>query len=204
MGMAEQSGAPAINPQFDRAMRDIQFAQAIREGGLSQRCHTLPTLSDASNAKHQWGMIALLIVLWPEARREMLVSIALHDIAERWVGDTPADAKYGIDPALGKAVRAAEVKVEDALGISPLLNCLTDEEKSWHKGLDMLEFLMFCGDERALGNRNYEQAERNVRAMLNSPWVPERIRSFAQWYTWRRTSGMVPGEVMNELDSSNR
>lgn len=182
----------------------IRLAQALREGGHSQRCHTIPTLGDASVGKHSYNMLTLLHVLYPEARVELWRAILLHDVAERWVGDTPADAKYGISKALGKAVREAESRVEQDLGISEALSCLTEEELSWQKALDVLEFVMFCADQQALGNMNYEAAESNARAMLRAEWVPTRVKDFVEHYQWSRTRGMVRGEVLHGLDKGLR
>lgn len=175
-------------------------AQALREGGHVQRLHTVPVVGDASNARHCYNMCLLLELLWPgELPAYMYRAVLKHDTAERWVGDTPAPAKYSIHKPLGIALREAEQKVELALGIAEELT-LNDEDTRWLKGVDMLEFQMYCEDQLALGNRNLEPSLRNVRVLLRSAWVPDVIREFSSLYWWTRTSEVIEGEMMGELD----
>jgi hypothetical protein len=179
-------------------------AQALREGGHVQRCHTMPILGDASNARHCYNMAILLELLWPtELPAYMYRAVLKHDTAERWVGDTPAPAKYSIYKPLGKALREAEMVVEQALGIDEDLT-LGEHDEAWLKGVDMLEYLMFCEDQLNLGNRNVFRSIVNVKAMLESPWVPDPIRQFARHYSWSRTADVVQGESMTSLDKGLR
>jgi 5'-deoxynucleotidase YfbR-like HD superfamily hydrolase len=174
-----------------------RLAQALREGGSTQRLHTVPHHQDASNSRHSWNIAALLYVLWPDARRELVHACLFHDVAERWVGDTPAPAKYSLHPPLGRELHVAESKVEHSLGI--MQEVLTPEEKSWLKGLDVLELVLYCHDEIALGNRHIEVTLNNARRVLDDAWVPEIIRNFAATYSWERTSDMIQGDMMERL-----
>jgi 5'-deoxynucleotidase YfbR-like HD superfamily hydrolase len=180
----------------------IRRAQAIREGGHTQRMHTCPVHGDASNAKHQWNMAVLYLQLHPAPQMSVLQHILLHDVAERWVGDTPAPAKYSINPQLGKELHKAELEVELALGLD--LRVLPEDQK-WVKALDILELFMYCHDQIAMGNMNLHPTLHNCTIILKGEWVPEVVRDFAASYRWERTMNIVPGEVMNDgLDSGLR
>jgi len=174
----------------------IRRAQALREGGHTERLHTVPHHQEASVAKHSWNMATLLLVLHPRHSHQLLLAVLLHDVAERWIGDTPAPAKYSIHPALAPVLHEAESRVEGVLGITP---DLMPEEKLWLKALDMLELVLFAEDELALGNRHMEQTLKNARSVLNGDWVPALVREFARLYTWSRTNDIMSGEKMEEL-----
>lgn len=179
----------------------IRRVQAYREGGAVQRCHTMPILGDASNARHQYNMVVLYFLLHPNPLIEVVHHILVHDVAERWVGDTPAPAKHSMNPQLGKELLKAEQWVEQALGIPELVDA---GERKWVKALDLLELLMFCEDQLALGNRNVTLTGRNCRVLLQGHWVPQVVREFAAAYTWSRTEDIVKGEVMHEIGSGLR
>lgn len=175
----------------------VRKVQALREGGHTQRLHTVPVHLDASVAKHSWNMAVLLNTLWPDAPKHLIMACLLHDVSERWIGDTPAPAKYSIHPPLAKALHAAESKVEDALGIMQVE--LTREEQAWLKGIDILELVMHAEDEINLGNNHLDVTLRNAQAILDDEWVPEPIREFARAYRWQRTSDLVEGNTMEKL-----
>lgn len=176
----------------------IRKAQALREGGHTQRLHTVPVHLDASVAKHSCNMAILLNLMWPDAPKHLIIACLLHDHSERWVGDTPAPAKYSIEPELGHLLHRAEAKVEAVLGIMQME--LTPHEQSWLKAMDILEFVMHCEDERAMGNRHIETSLRNARAILTGDWVPTPVRLFLERYEWSRTSDLIDGDTMEALN----
>jgi 5'-deoxynucleotidase YfbR-like HD superfamily hydrolase len=178
-------------------MDNIRKSLALREGGYTQRMHTVPVLGDTSVARHSWNMASLLWVLHPNPSQDLVWSVLFHDVPERWVGDTPSPAKYSINPALGKELKEAELKVEAALGLEFGLN---EEERRWLKALDILEFVMYCDDQSALGNQNVKTGRANAMRTLDKPWVPEEVQLFLLNYKWQRTNDIVPGEVMTGLD----
>lgn len=199
---AEQAGFLKLWAAAPRTLPEvIRRAQATREGGHTQRFHTVPVLGDASNARHQWGVAALYLQLHPEPKRDTLAHILMHDVAERWVGDTPAPAKYAMNPDLNKELLRAERLVENALDL-PLQ--LEPGELKWVKSLDILECLMFAEDQIALGNRNLEHTRDNCRAILRDGAYPEVVREFAASYTWSRTRDIVPGETFNAIGQGQR
>lgn len=175
----------------------IKRAQALREGGHTQRLHTVPVHLDASVAKHSCNMAILLNLLWPSAPKHLIIACLLHDHAERWVGDTPAPAKYSIEPELGHLLHRAEAKVEASLDI--MQEEIDPYQKAWLKAIDILEFLMHCEDELAMGNRHIEISCRNARAILNGDWVPITVQEFVKHYKWSRTSDLIDGDTMEEL-----
>lgn len=178
----------------------IYRAQAIREGGAVQRVHTIPHHGDASCATHSWNMAMLAWQLMPEPpRAKFIMAVLAHDVAERWAGDTPGPAKYSMNPQLGVELKKVETMAEKALALEFEL---TDSERSWLKGLDWLEYLMYAHDQLALGNRNFEPSIENARAHISeSEWVPPQIRLFVEYYDWERTRNFVKGEIFGRIDN---
>lgn len=176
----------------------INMVKAHREAGDVQRLHTVPVVGDASVAKHSWNMAMILWLLHPSPSLKLIMQALTHDNCERWTGDIPAPAKYRMFPALGAEMKAAEIKVADALGLD---FTLSDEDQKWVRAADLLEFLMYCEDQLAMGNENMRRSLDNVRRHLTeSDWIPEKIRVFAYAYQWFRTSDVVEGEHFGVLE----
>ena len=175
-----------------REMKDV--ARALREGGMTQRLHTIPTHRHYDVAQHSWTMAALLFALHPDPSRELIYSCLFHDVAERWVGDTPAPAKWWIAPDLGTALKKAEEKIGDILGINFALD---DRDRAWLRGLDILELYLYCMDEVALGNRHIEECMVVCAKLLHEDRVPAEIKGWLKGKTWGRTTDALgaPPEV---------
>lgn len=194
--MTERGRYDESGRDYDAINARIRRVQALREGGRVQRLHTVPIIGDASVAAHSFNMALLLAILMPDYPGRLMEAVLTHDLAERWVGDTPAPAKYTIHPPLGEELKKAEEVVDKALGIGIELS---EFERGWLKALDILELLMFCEDQLALGNRNVELTAKNCRIILDADWVPNRVREFAMCYEWERTADVVGGETMGEM-----
>lgn len=195
------SAIPPPVTDFTTVRKLTRQVQALREGGHTQRLHTVPHLGDASVATHSWNMAVMYLQLCPEPKLNVVKHILEHDVAERWIGDTPAPAKYAINPELGRACHAAEALVEAALDIE---SDLPKEDQRWVKGLDLFELMLYCEDQLAIGNRNVELTGENCRVILREHWVPQLIKDMATHYVWSRTCDIVEGEVMRGLDQGQR
>lgn len=171
----------------------MKIAQAIREGGHTERMHGVPHLLGCSVAKHSWNMITLLYVLHPSPSRFLVLAAAFHDVAERWSGDTPAPAKKWMNPQLGVELEKVESAVDKALGINFELGI---EDKKWLDAVDRLELLMYCADDMATGNMHVFNTYNNCLKLLTEDWVPEEVREFTKNYTWSRTSNIIDGEKL--------
>lgn len=190
-GKYDESGTDydAVNARVDKY-------KVLREGGQVRRFHTVPILGEARVDSHSFNMALLLMILMPDYPRQLLVAVLVHDLAERFVGDTPAFAKYGLNPDLGKALHAAEAVVEKELGLDITL---TDFERQWLKGLDLLECYIFCCDQQQLGNNNVHSTIHNLDCVMREDWIPVPIREFYEGYRPARSFNVIDGEKMDRL-----
>lgn len=127
--------------------------KTIRQGGDVLRFHTVALGRGQTVAAHSWGVATLVLELWPDASRELLIAALYHDVPEAVLGDLPAPAKWE-HAELAKAYAKAEAGIALDLGVD---FSLTDEDHKRLRIADMLELLWFCLEQRRLGNRNVEE-----------------------------------------------
>lgn len=130
------------------------FITMLRMGGQVRRFHIAPIIGEQTLAEHQYHVAMLCYWLWREAYQEEpsmhLMMVALtHDLPEQYTGDMPANVKR--DSILKERMDALEEEFVEqyALGWP-----LTDEEKLVLKWADTLEGLLFCLEQKRLGNTN--------------------------------------------------
>ena len=154
-------------------VKAVKFA---REAAEVQRTHGTPGLGDHSIAKHSFNMVTLLLILRPDAPRELIIACLKHDIPERITGDMPSPAKKaGIQNH--DAQERAEHNIHMAVfGENEFLD-LSDENKKWLSGLDMLDFYCYCKDQLMLGNRrvNTQMQRFHKRMKTTSHLYPVEI-----------------------------
>ena len=121
---------------------------ATREAGTVRRCHIVPHHGQYNIAQHSYGAVSLLLLLHPNPSLTLIKAVQWHDVAERWLGDIPAPAKW-THTELGEAYERAEEELLKRLG---LFGELTDLEVAWLKAVDTLELWLWCREEEALGN----------------------------------------------------
>lgn len=137
------------------------FLRALFEASHVQRWHTLPHLSDASLARHQWGVAALALVLCPQPTVALLGACLTHDLHERWSGDIPSPARRENPELLQEGENAVERQVWRAFDMTPLSSVLSEEERWWLCFCDMADAYLWTKHEYALGN----QYVRNANAV---------------------------------------
>ena len=157
-------------------------AQALLEGGLTQRLHATPHLQPYTVAEHSWGMAMLLLALHPGPRTQLLWACLTHDVAERWTGDVPATAKWHM-PGIGEALDKAERHINEHLQFEHAQQ-LPAEDHAWLKALDLAELWVYCRRETAMGNRLVEPISAKCYAILGEGWVPAPV---ARWVAQRYT-----------------
>lgn len=172
--------------------RVLQF----REGGHVERAHTVPHHGSYSVAVHSWQATGLLLALHPDPSADLIKAVLLHDVQERWTGDMPRHVgrNFGVMRAFfGHATERAQ----RSLGIAIKL---TGEEARWLRAIDGLEFLLWCYDQEALGNKHVSGYKSNQWAwFLERPKeIPKPIREFLKAYHWKRTS-----DILEEKDDGN-
>jgi 5'-deoxynucleotidase YfbR-like HD superfamily hydrolase len=122
----------------------------ILSGGSVKRYHTLPTIGEQSVASHSWGVTLILQWLYPNISKIALVKALTHDVIEKQTGDMPSPTKWN-NPALAKEIAEVEKRVEKELGVD---YPISDEEKMYCKHADLFELLLYCHNQRSLGNTN--------------------------------------------------
>lgn len=145
---------------------------ATREGGAVLRCHTVPHNGRYDVAQHSFGAVSLLLILHPNPSLDLIKATQWHDVAERWMGDMPAPAKWS-NPVLGEAYAEVEDGIMKALDLLP---DLTDEDHEWLKAVDTLDLWLWCRSEEAMGNRNVVQMRQACEKVLGE----------------RRSAGVIP------------
>lgn len=66
-----------------------------RMAGQVERFHTWPVLRRQTVAEHAWNAARILLSIFPEAPRELIVQTLLHDVGEIATGDVPSYTKSG-------------------------------------------------------------------------------------------------------------
>jgi 5'-deoxynucleotidase YfbR-like HD superfamily hydrolase len=125
--------------------------QFMLEGGAVNRFHARPGLLRQTDAAHSWGVAMLVYLLSPvQPSVELLMAALTHDLAEQYMGDTPAPAKW----ALGVQDDYARLE-NDKLAQYGLNFCglLSVDETRQLKLADTMDGLLHCCKEAALGNR---------------------------------------------------
>lgn len=136
-----------------KSLRDrIQFAY---EGGLVERFHTRTGIRPNTDSQHSHGVAMLCYFLTDGACSSSLLMAALtHDLAEHFVSDVCGPTKWMI-PGLNDQLSELESakRAEFNLDFETLLG---QGELFILKLADQLDGLMWCVNERWLGNRKVE------------------------------------------------
>ena len=122
----------------------------VLDGGEVKRYHTMLTIGEQSVASHSWGVAVILNWLKPDISKTAILKALAHDVAEKRTGDMPAPTKWN-NPDLAKELSVVEKNIEAELGVD---YDLTEEEHEYFKQSDMFELLMYCVNQRSLGNTN--------------------------------------------------
>ena len=160
--------------------------QAIREGGHTERAHTVPHVGSYNVANHTWHVVCLILLLCPRPSMRLIKAAQFHDVVERYAGDIPGHAKYWHSPELGRYHKKLEKVLNERLNIHIEL---TPYEECWLKGCDILEFYLWCCDQVAMGNQHVLGVRNNVKRYIseNPKNIPRIIIEFINGYSWERT-----------------
>jgi 5'-deoxynucleotidase YfbR-like HD superfamily hydrolase len=128
----------------------VDFYQAWRSGKVN-RMHTMPQLVRENVAEHTWGVLMMCLRFYPQARKEFLAALILHDAGEIATGDIPAHIKWST-PELEDICHEKESHHVQEMGYDyPLL---TDAENKLMLVFDKLDFCVSCIHEMRMGNLN--------------------------------------------------
>jgi 5'-deoxynucleotidase YfbR-like HD superfamily hydrolase len=139
---------------------------AILAGGRVKRYHTVPLIGEQTVAAHSWG-VAIILLRIASPSSALMAAALYHDVAEKWIGDCPADVKWR-EPAIKEVLDRAEAGVERELAICV---SLTDHEKFLLSVADRLELMFFCLEQRRMGNRNTDLPFHRVNDWFQTPSI---------------------------------
>jgi len=97
--------------EIDPAFVDLCFTNTgcktpaehvLRAGGVV-RYHNEPGVPKQRVDCHTWRVLAILLSIWPDSSRELIITVQWHDTEEGLTGDLPAPLKWG-NPELKKFV----------------------------------------------------------------------------------------------------
>lgn len=165
------------------------LVQALREASRVERSHTTPHHGSYTVGQHSFDMLTLLIALYPDCRKELMLAVMFHDLPERWTGDIPHPAKQS-DGEFGKRLAKIEARVAKSLGMDVSLD---ENERFWLKGLDVVEYMLWCKDQLAMGNMNLSRNLTAVNDWLSTNRIPIPLAEFVLDHKWTRTPDQFPG-----------
>ncbi len=161
-----------------------------RLAGETVRYHTELVLRRQTVAEHSWQCARVLLAIWPEAPRHVIVETLFHDTGEWGSADVPSPAKRTF-PALAEAVDVAEAasRLSMALpwGLPPRATFTFEEEAVLHF-VDLVEAWEFLLIEQSMGNRHarvlVERCDLEIKQMLLD--LPPVVFNLARSYVERR------------------
>ena len=145
-------------------MTRMKWTEMALRGGQLQRFHTWPTIGHETIAEHSFGVAMIVLALTDYRASANLLKAALyHDLAEQETGDIPANAKWD-NPMFSTFLEV----MEDSFNIKWKLDItLPPQDQIVLKWADMLQMLLFCKQQRDLGNRNMDTIFERVVEFLN-------------------------------------
>ena len=131
--------------------------------GFTRRWHTHPHLRDTHDdvSAHSGRMAVLALKLWPDASRDLLAAIAVHDLGESVTGDIPWGFKHTYEPT-AESISFAE---DDALEAMGLLFVADDDIHCRMKLCDLLDAYLWARHhkKKLLRNKDWKWARGEIR-----------------------------------------
>lgn len=148
------------------------MVETQRNGANVRRFHTVPLLNPETVGHHSGNVVALCYFLTRGgASAELLMAALFHDIAEQFTGDVPSPAKWS-SKAFAKSLEKVEEWFATTNGFWHIFAALKEEEREILKAADMLDLVLKCKEEIALGNQNMEGPKKNGIEYLRGLHLP--------------------------------
>lgn len=141
----------------------VQRIKFAREAAEVKRCHTIHIIGEYKVGLHVHNMLSMLRILYPDASTDLIWAIHEHDLAERLTGDIPAPSKWA-GVANVDMLKNYECTINQSIYKFDSVQRLTNIEKDWIKGLDMLELFCWTKDQLVMGNST-------VQGMKDRIWL---------------------------------
>jgi len=137
----------------------VDWISLARQGGQVQRCHTVPTIRPYNNAEHTAGALVIAKELCEanemgvSACADVMEYLLVHDMAEAYCGDTPANVKLE-NKALAQQLDVVERdwEVNNVPGHYVAKHHLSAAQRRICRAADLIELGYYCVEEREMGN----------------------------------------------------
>lgn len=169
----------------------VERTYNIRMAGRIRRLHIRPMNGEEQNvAAHTWGVVMILLDLFPDVSRDAIIFALRHDVPEVVTGDIPANVKWD-NPELEEALEKREKQFLEAMGWKTKHTGVPswDRENLYIKIADRIELLFFCLEQMYMGNWLLTDVYVNVRdkiaedvSLLDKEYMP-KIISYVDSYS---------------------
>lgn len=132
----------------------VDIEKDPRHGLQVRRYHTWRTIQTQSVGEHSAQISRIMITVWPECPRHLLVHAILHDVGEM-TGDLPYPVKRN-DPELKSRMTLAELRTHRKMSEKFMLPhpvSLSEDEEKFFKFCEYLEMYEHCLQEQNTGNK---------------------------------------------------
>jgi 5'-deoxynucleotidase YfbR-like HD superfamily hydrolase len=131
----------------------------VLRGGATTRYHNEPTARQLVS-DHTFRVLAILLHLWPDASRKLILATFYHDVAEGITGDLPAPFKRFCD-----GIEELETEIEAHLGLPTELE---EPDRSRLKAADYLELCSYVRHQtHPRANVIYETGVRYINEIVD-------------------------------------
>lgn len=169
-------------------MTDHEPISDPRLAGDVKRWHVVTTNRQQTVAEHSWNVARILLAIWPDCPREVVIEALFHDCGEIETGDPPSTLKNR-DDRLGPVYKQIENDVRLSMCLPwglPPPHEMYGYEKQVLRMADMIEMLEFSLREEMLGNRFFAPVSERLRmwitvtlgALPNDAPVRGRIKEY--------------------------
>lgn len=160
---------------------DFNKINIYRKGLHVERMHTVRHITPYNNGFHSCNAALLAMELCKLNKMNdssIIKYMLLHDVAEGYTGDIPANVKVD-NPDLKHALSAVEKHWEDKF--LPDMPDLCAEEKVIAKVADLSELGLYCLEELTLGNKNTISILINVVNYLSAHSYVLGVKSISDY-----------------------
>lgn len=144
-----------------------------RRAGQVTRYHTWPRVREQSVGEHSWQVLRVLLAIWPDAPRHVMVHAVTHDVGETGPGDAPYPSKAN-SPVLKAEHDRIEREVHLAMSTKwslPPPSDLTVIERDVFKMAEYIEMWEWGLGELELGNASAALVASRCSALITSQMV---------------------------------
>lgn len=142
----------------------------IRDASKVRRYHTKRIVGEHQTlADHQYGVAIICNFLCNgKASANLLMKALTHDLSELYTGDIPAIIKRR-NSVIGEELRSMESEIERSMGLN--FN-ITSEEEIILKIADTMELLLYCIEQKRMGNTTLDEVFNNGFLFIYGSEIP--------------------------------